>query len=810
MNRKISICTVCASSAQDAADYLKQRASEYFPDVAVNDYENAAAFAAGVDSCSSEGGVILAASPVSDFLKAKIRLIKTVSAKIVRSNSISATLDDNIQLDPKEREIHTAIPEKAKTVRTADGLYSAFVKEYGQSLIVFLPLDTDRLDYLFSAGLAKMLGGIFPDAVPQKKDDSSEKNGISVLREHVETVIRSGKTVAISPCGCSKPLASAISTVSGYETAFVQDNSLRDKLPDESAEDYIAQCAKLSKENAGTDLGIGISLIYKDKTDDSDFVIVCVADSDRAKAAKVYANPGEDKKHLVAAAVIRLCKMLDELSGPEGLVNPDVAPVKPKKWAKNPKLPIIITAAGIALAVIIGLVLAFVFGGEKVTGHDSANNGIFDFVQQDSPYADVGYNGDGNIEQLDIQAGAVRDEQTTYFFGIPSTALTTQAASVSQTVTKIMTTISNVVTSNTTATQKLETTTAKRMTTLAATTLKPTTTKVTTTLKSTTTLRPTTTRVTTTLKPTTTRKTLVDSLRPTTPSTTASGGKVETATATDKKGVFVFKVYGWGHGVGMSQYGAIQMAKDGKTYDQILTHYYTGTTVKTDTSTPATIKYGGKDIPIVEYLCKSTFREIGDTSHIEALKAQAVAIYTFAKFYDFEVSSSQHAFASDYNYVGTDIHKAVLAVLGMSSDSDTPKAKYVDYNGKAAFTCYFATAAGKTTSCTNVWGGNGYPYLVGGEASPEKVKVTEETITVEQMRKYINSYAKENGLAIALSDNPAEWLEILSHDSSMNENTGYVTKIRVGDKEVRGNNFRCYVLDFKIDSHCFTFEYIPE
>ena len=34
---------------------------------------------------------------------------------------------------------------------------------------------------------------------------------------------------------------------------------------------------------------------------------------------------------------------------------------------------------------------------------------------------------------------------------------------------------------------------------------------------------------------------------------------------------------GWGHGVGMSQYGAMEMAKDGRTAAQILGHYYTGT-----------------------------------------------------------------------------------------------------------------------------------------------------------------------------------------------------------------------------------------
>ena len=41
----------------------------------------------------------------------------------------------------------------------------------------------------------------------------------------------------------------------------------------------------------------------------------------------------------------------------------------------------------------------------------------------------------------------------------------------------------------------------------------------------------------------------------------------------------VFTSSGSGHGVGMSQYGADGMAKEGYTYKEILTHYYSGTQV---------------------------------------------------------------------------------------------------------------------------------------------------------------------------------------------------------------------------------------
>ena len=42
----------------------------------------------------------------------------------------------------------------------------------------------------------------------------------------------------------------------------------------------------------------------------------------------------------------------------------------------------------------------------------------------------------------------------------------------------------------------------------------------------------------------------------------------------------IIKTYGYGHGVGMSQYGANGMAKNGYNYQDILKHYYKGVTIK--------------------------------------------------------------------------------------------------------------------------------------------------------------------------------------------------------------------------------------
>lgn len=47
-----------------------------------------------------------------------------------------------------------------------------------------------------------------------------------------------------------------------------------------------------------------------------------------------------------------------------------------------------------------------------------------------------------------------------------------------------------------------------------------------------------------------------------------------------KDGEFEFTTSGYGHGVGMSQYGADYLARQGSNYDEIIKHYYSGVNIK--------------------------------------------------------------------------------------------------------------------------------------------------------------------------------------------------------------------------------------
>lgn len=60
----------------------------------------------------------------------------------------------------------------------------------------------------------------------------------------------------------------------------------------------------------------------------------------------------------------------------------------------------------------------------------------------------------------------------------------------------------------------------------------------------------------------------------------SSAFEVETCTLNEGEESFILHGRGWGHGVGLCQIGAAVMGEQGFNYEQILQHYYPGTTIK--------------------------------------------------------------------------------------------------------------------------------------------------------------------------------------------------------------------------------------
>ncbi len=92
----------------------------------------------------------------------------------------------------------------------------------------------------------------------------------------------------------------------------------------------------------------------------------------------------------------------------------------------------------------------------------------------------------------------------------------------------------------------------------------------------------------------------------------------------------VFSFGGYSHRNGMSQYGALGRAKEGQNYQQILSAYYPGTSIKNDYPVMNQITVDGYRTDSFEDWYLKRIYEVPESWPIEVLKAQAIAARTYA------------------------------------------------------------------------------------------------------------------------------------------------------------------------------------
>jgi len=173
----------------------------------------------------------------------------------------------------------------------------------------------------------------------------------------------------------------------------------------------------------------------------------------------------------------------------------------------------------------------------------------------------------------------------------------------------------------------------------------------------------------------------------------------------------------------------------------------------------------------------------------EALKAQAVAAYSYVKYHNVNGLVPTVLVKRDIPQEVTD---AVNAVWG----------KCCYYNGKVAQTVYTASSAGTTASAVNVWGGADVPYLTSvatpfdAQSDPNYGVIT--VFTEDQIRT-----ALESSLGITLSEDPANWLTVTSRVDG-----NYVSGLNVDNQlTISGMRLREKVLKYSIKSWCFDVSY---
>jgi SpoIID/LytB domain protein len=170
---------------------------------------------------------------------------------------------------------------------------------------------------------------------------------------------------------------------------------------------------------------------------------------------------------------------------------------------------------------------------------------------------------------------------------------------------------------------------------------------------------------------------------------------------------------GDGHGVGMSQDGALGYAEHGWPYTAILSHYYTGTAIgQVSASTIVKVLVGSKvrSIPLEAYVRGVVSAEVSSSWPMAALQAQAVASRTFA--------ITAHAGGTRFDVYSDDRSQVYLGKAAETSPTNAAVAstagEIVTYEGQPAITYFFAGSGGHTESVQNAFlGSTPEPWLVG-------------------------------------------------------------------------------------------------
>ncbi|HEV2973451.1 MAG TPA: SpoIID/LytB domain-containing protein [Solirubrobacteraceae bacterium] len=170
---------------------------------------------------------------------------------------------------------------------------------------------------------------------------------------------------------------------------------------------------------------------------------------------------------------------------------------------------------------------------------------------------------------------------------------------------------------------------------------------------------------------------------------------------------------GYGHGVGMSQEGALGYAERGYSYRQILAHYYVGTSIATaPANTTVRVLIGGKVQPIAleTYVRGVVSAEVSPSWPLAALEAQAVASRTYAL--------TAHAGGAKFDVYADTRSQVYRGVAAQTPQTDAAVAatagQIVTYAGKPAITYFFASSGGRTENVEDSFiGSQPQPWLRG-------------------------------------------------------------------------------------------------
>lgn len=214
----------------------------------------------------------------------------------------------------------------------------------------------------------------------------------------------------------------------------------------------------------------------------------------------------------------------------------------------------------------------------------------------------------------------------------------------------------------------------------------------------------------------------------------------------------------------------------------------------------------------LEYICGAVASEMPATYHVEALKAQAVACYTYAmKAKSTQLKSPDSALKGAYLSSNNSVHQGyktkeqLKEKWGDKYDTyykkieDAVKAvigKVITYKGELITAAYHAISPGKTESAEVVWGGE-VPYLISVNSAGDRLSPDYSSTLVLTTDQFSEIAAGLSGVSLGVD--ASQWVS-----SPVTSESGIVKTIKVGESTFEGSKIREV---FSLRSSCFTIEY---
>jgi hypothetical protein len=240
---------------------------------------------------------------------------------------------------------HSLIPVDADAILSQDGLYSGYAVNADDQILIVLPLDPSRIDFILEDGLFPYLRdtldiGEFVD--DPLKGITGEADGVAVgaaaaaraeeaaveetpaepvkkgpydvdyLNDVIAKLRSKGLTVAVATTKTVDFLKSISETVNMDRVIFLSPYTFA--KGDMKADEYAVKLAKGAFDTSEASLGASLTKVYAKTNEDgtkSYYMYASISDGKTANQAKIRAKPGDTPPQLIYKSIEVLFRMMD-------------------------------------------------------------------------------------------------------------------------------------------------------------------------------------------------------------------------------------------------------------------------------------------------------------------------------------------------------------------------------------------------------------------------------------------------------------------------------------------------------------------